>query len=113
MRVKTGVVRRKGHKKTLELTKGYRMTKNRLIQVASEAVAHAGQYAYVGRKNKKRVNRRLWIMRINGALENQGLSYSQFIHKLSQKKIELDRKILAILVSEDPHTFQKIVQEAK
>lgn len=113
MRVKTGFVRRQGHKKTLALTKGFRMTKNRLIQVANEALLHAGQYAYDGRKNKKRDFRRLWITRINGALSESELSYSQFINKLKKAKIELDRKVLAIIASEDPQTFQKIVKEAK
>lgn len=113
MRTKTGVVRRQGHKKILTLTKGYRMTKNRLIQVAKEALIHAGQYAYVGRKDKKGNFRRLWITRINGALSQTGLSYSQFINKLKKAKIELDRKVLAIIASEDPQTFQKIVKEVK
>jgi len=113
MRVKTGTVRREGHKKTLALTKGFRMTKNRLIQVANEALLHTGQYAYVGRKDKKRDFRRLWITRINGALAETGISYSQFINKLKKEKIELDRKVLAIIASDDPQTFQKIVKEVK
>jgi len=113
MRVKTGTARRSGHKKTLEMTKGFRMTKNRLIQVANEALLHAGQYAYVGRKNKKRDFRRLWILRINGALKEFNLPYSQFINKLKTSKIELDRKVLAIIASEDPQTFKKIVKEVK
>ena len=113
MRTKTGTVRRQAHKKVLNLTKGFRMTKNRLIQVANEALLHAGQYAYDGRKKKKRDIRRLWIIRINGALSQTGLSYSQFINKLKKANIQLDRKTLAILVSEDPQTFQKIVKEIK
>jgi large subunit ribosomal protein L20 len=113
MRVKTGTGRRKQHKKVLSLTKGYRMTKSRLFKVANEALVHAGQYAYVGRKNKKRVNRRLWITRISGALTGKGISYSQFIGRLKEKKIILDRKVLAIIASEDPQSFQKIVEEVK
>lgn len=113
MRVKTGTVRRGGHKKVLKLTKGYRMTKHRLFKVAQEAALHAGQYAYVGRKRKKRDFRRLWITRINGALTESGLSYNQFINKLKKANIELDRKILAIIASEDPQTFQKIVEKVK
>ncbi len=89
------------------------MTKNRLIQVAKEALVHAGQYAYDGRKKKKRDFRRLWIIRINGALTESGLSYSQFINKLKKANIQLDRKVLAILASKDPQTFQKIVDEVK
>jgi len=111
MRVKTGIVRRKGHKKILKLTKGYRMTKHRLFKVAQEAALHAGQYAYAGRKQKKRQMRRIWITRINGALAKSGLSYSEFINRLKKAKIELDRKILAILASEDPQIFQKIVEK--
>lgn len=113
MRVKTGTVRRKAHKKILKQTRGYRMTKSRLFRVAKEARLHAGQYAFDGRKNKKRVNRRLWITRINGALSELGISYSQFINLLKKSNIEIDRKILAIIASEDPGTFQKIVQEIK
>lgn len=113
MRVKTGTVRRQGHKKTLALTKGFRMTKNRLYKVAQEAALHAGQYAYEGRKNKKRDFRRLWITRINGALSESDLSYSQFINKLKKANIELDRKVLAIIASEDSETFQKIVEQVK
>lgn len=113
MRVKTGTVRRKGHKKILKLTKGYRMTKHRLFKVAQEAALHAGQYAYAGRKKRKRDFRRLWITRINGALAKSGISYSEFINRLKKAKIELDRKILAIIVSEDPQTFQKIVEKVK
>lgn len=111
MRVKTGIVRRKGHKKILRLTKGYRMTKHRLFKVAQEAALHAGQYAYAGRKQKKRQMRRLWIVRINGALAKSGISYSEFINRLKKAKIELDRKILAVLASQDPQTFQKIVEK--
>ena len=113
MRVKTGVTRRQHHKKILDLNKGYRMTKNRLFQVANEAALHAGQYAYDGRKNKKRDFRRLWITRINGALSENQISYNRFIFLLKKAKVELDRKILAIISSEDPQTFQKIVEEIK
>lgn len=113
MRTKTGTVRRQAHKKVLKMTKGFRMTKNRLIQVAKEALVHAGQYAYDGRKKKKRDFRRLWIIRINGALSQTGLSYSQFINKLKKANIQLDRKTLAILASKDPQIFQKIVDEVK
>ena len=113
MRVKTGTVRRQGHKKVLKMTKGFRMTKNRLFRVAQEAVLHAGQYAYVGRKDKKSVNRRFWITRINGALTDSGLNYSKFIRALKDSKIELDRKVLAIIASNDSSTFNKIVEEVK
>lgn len=113
MRVKTGVVRRRGHKKIIRANKGYRMTKSRLIKVAKEAYLHAGAYAYTGRKDKKSDNRTLWIMRINGALSDTGFSYSRFIKALKDKKIMLDRKMLAEIIQDDPETFQKIVEEVK
>lgn len=111
MRVKTGFARRRAHKKILKHNKGYRMTKSRLVKVAKEALLHAGAYAYVGRKDKKSDMRRLWITRINGALSDTGLTYSKFIKALKDKKIELDRKILAEIIQDDPETFKKIVEE--
>lgn len=113
MRVKTGFVRRRAHNKIHEKTKGFRMTKNRLVKVANEAVLHAGAYAYNGRKEKKQVFRRLWITRINGALKDLEISYSQLIKKMKDKKILLDRKILAEIASEDRGTFNKVVEEIK
>jgi large subunit ribosomal protein L20 len=113
MRVKTGTTRKKRHKKVLKRTKGYRMTKSRLYKVAHEAMLHAGQYAYAGRRLRKRNMRRAWIQRISGALKEFDLSYSKFIALLKNKKIELNRKILAQLVTEDPETFKKIVAKAK
>lgn len=112
-RVKRGITTHAKHKKVLKLTKGYRMTRRRLIKVAREAALHAGEYAYRGRKQKKRDFRRLWIIRINGALANLGLSYSQFIVGLKKTKIELDRKILAELVTSDFNTFKKVVEKAQ
>jgi len=113
MRVKTGYARKRAHKKVLKQTKGYRMTKRRLVKVAKEALLHAGVYAYTGRKDKKSNLRQLWITRISGALSETDLSYSQFIKALKEKDIELDRKILAQLIQEDPEAFQKIVEEVK
>ncbi|HUV71827.1 MAG TPA: 50S ribosomal protein L20 [Clostridia bacterium] len=113
MRVKTGYARKRAHKKVLKQTKGYRMTKRRLVKVAKEALLHAGVYAYTGRKDKKSNLRQLWITRISGALSETDLSYSQFIKALKEKNIELDRKILAQLIQEDPEAFQKIVEEVK
>jgi len=113
MRVKTGYARRRAHKKVLAQTKGFRMTKNRLVKVAKEALLHAGVYAYAGRKDRKSQMRRLWITRITGALASSGLSYSRFIKGLKEKKIELDRKILAELIQDDPETFKKIVEKVK
>ena len=113
MRVKTGSTRRQKHNKILARTKGFRMTKNRLIKPAHEAVLHAGQYAFAGRKNRKRDFRQLWITRISGALEGTGLSYSRFIYGLKKEKIELDRKILADLIVSDNRVFQEIVKKVQ
>ena len=112
-RVKRGTVSRRKHKKLLNLTKGYRGTKSRLVRVAKEASLHAGQYAFHGRKLRKRDNRSLWIVRIGEAVKKEGLYYSVFINKLKKANIELDRKILSDLVVEDPETFKKIVSEVK
>ncbi len=113
MRIKRGLTSHAKHKKLLESTAGYRMTKHRLIRVAKESALHAGEYAYMGRKKRKRDFRAFWITRINGALENLGLSYSQFVNGLKKAKIELDRKILAELAFEDFETFKKVVEKAK
>ncbi len=113
MRVKTGPSRSKRHKKVLQRTKGFRMTKGRLFKVSKEADLHAGQYAYVGRKLKKRDFRRLWITRINGALSDNELSYSRFIDGLKKANIELDRKVLAKIALEDRDTFNAIVEKIK
>ncbi len=108
-RVKRGLASHKKHKKLLEQTKGYWMTRRRQVRKAKEAVLHAGQYAYAGRKDKKGVMRRDWILHINEALKTQGLKYSEFIAKLKTAKIDLDRKILAQLATEQPEAFKKIV----
>lgn len=111
MRVKTGPYRRRKHKKVLSRTKGFRMSKHRRIRVAKEADLHAGDYAFAGRKLRKRDFRRLWIQRINAALEPFGLKYSRFISKLKKAKIGLDRKILADLALNNPEVFAKIVKK--
>ena len=113
MRVKTGFKRRQRHHRVLERTKGFRMTKNRLFKVASEADLHAGQYAFAGRKRKKRDLRKLWISRINAGLTTHQISYSKFIQGLKKAKIELDRKILADLVIADPAAFKEIVKQVQ
>jgi len=111
MRVKTGFVRHRKHKKILASTKGYRMTRSRLIKVAKQAALHAGQYAFHGRKRRKRDLRSLWITRINAALTGKTLSYSRFIKALKDKNIILDRKILADLAASDPQTFEFIFKQ--
>ena len=113
MRVRTGPQRKRKHKKVLKLAKGYRMSRHRLFKQASDAVLHAGEYAFAGRKRRKRDFRQLWIMRINAALSDLDISYSRFIAQLKKAKIELNRKILADLVISDPKTFKKIVDKVK
>lgn len=112
-RIKRGIVSRRKHKKILKLTKGYLALKSRAVRIAKQASLHAGQYAYHGRKLKKRDFRQLWITRISQAVKQEGLSYSVFINKLKKAKIELDRKILADLVVNDPTVFKTIVAETK
>jgi len=111
--IKRGVVSKRKHNKLLKLTKGYRGLRNRATKQAHEAILHAGSYAYQGRKNKKRTFRALWNVRISEAAKKEGISYSVFMDKLKKSQIELDRKILSNLISEDPETFTKIVAEAK
>lgn len=111
-RVKRGVISRKKHNKKLSLAKGYRGTRSRLIKTATEAILHAGQYAYHGRKRKKRDLRRLWITRIGQAVKEEGYSYNRFIKALKDKNIELDRKIMANLIVEHNNAFKSIVKEA-
>lgn len=113
MRVKRGVTSRAKHKKILAANKGYRMTKRRLIKVAKEAYLHAGEYAFAGRKNRKRDFRRLWITRISEAVKSRGLSYSTFIRKLKEARIALDRKILANLAVENPDVFNRIIDSVR
>ncbi len=113
MRVTRGLTSHAKHKKLLKANKGYRMTKRRLVRVAKEAYLHAGEYAFAGRKNKKRDFRRLWITRISEAVKLRGLSYSSFIHELKEAHIELDRKVLANLITEYPDAFQAVVDTVK
>jgi len=101
------------HREILKRAKGFKQYRHISIKVAKEALLHAGQYAYIGRKNKKRDLRALWILRLSAAVKSQGISYSKFIAFLKKKKIELDRKILSEIVVKDPKTFEKIVAETK
>lgn len=113
MRVKRGITSKQKHNKTLELAKGYRGTRSRLIRTAKSAVLHAGQYAFAGRKNRKRDFRSLWITRIGEAAKQQETSYSVFMNRLAKSNIQLDRKILADLVINDPETFTHLVEMTK
>ncbi|OGH12777.1 MAG: 50S ribosomal protein L20 [Candidatus Levybacteria bacterium RIFCSPHIGHO2_01_FULL_40_10] len=112
-RVKRGLVSHRKHKKLLDLTRGYRGTKSKLAKVAKEAALHAGEYAFAGRKNKKRDFRRLWITRIGEAVKAEGTSYSRFMAGVTKSGIKIDRKILSDLVLNDLPTFKKIVDQVK
>lgn len=111
MRVKTGVTRKRNHKKVLKLAKGYWMSRGKQIKKAKEAVLHAGEYAYAGRKDKKGAFRRLWIIRLNAALKSHNIKYSQFMSQLKKSNIEVDRKILSYLALEKPEIFKMIINE--
>jgi len=113
VRIKGGVRTRAKHKKVLKQAKGFWMTRHKQFKKAKEAVLHAGEYAFAGRKHKKRDFRQLWIIRMNAALRNLGMKYSIFINKLKVNKIELDRKILSQLAVEHPEVFKKVVEKAK
>lgn len=112
-RVKRGVSARRRHKKILQLAKGYQGARSRVYRVAKQAVIKAGQYAYRDRKQKKRQFRALWIMRINAATRDFGMSYSKFINGMKKAGIEMDRKILADLAVRDHAAFGKLVEQAK
>lgn len=113
MRVKTGVKRRRKHKKIRELAKGFRGHRGHSFIGAKEGVMHAERHAYVSRRLKKRDMRRLWITRLSAAVREHGLRYSEFVKKLKDAKVELDRKVLSEIAIFDPETFEKIVEEVK
>jgi large subunit ribosomal protein L20 len=112
-RVKRGNLRRAKRKRILARAKGFYQTKSKLYGAAKEAVDKSLEYAYVGRRRKKRDFRRLWIIRINAAARQHGLSYSQFINGLKVAGIALDRKILADLAVHEPSSFEHLTTQAK
>ncbi|PIU47093.1 50S ribosomal protein L20 [bacterium (Candidatus Gribaldobacteria) CG07_land_8_20_14_0_80_33_18] len=112
-RVKRGKIAHKRRKHLLKYTKGFRWGRKSKYRAAKEALLHAFTYAYRDRKAKKRERRALWQIQINAACREHSLSYSKFIHGLKQKKIELDRKILAQLAQSHPEIFEKLVEKAK
>jgi len=111
--VKRGVVRRQKRKKLSKLTKGYFQNKSKLYKFMKEASEKAGVYAYVGRKRKKRDYRSLWIVRINAAAREHGLSYSVLMNGLKTAGVTLDRKSLAELAVREPAAFAAIVSKVK
>jgi large subunit ribosomal protein L20 len=112
-RVKRSVQARKKRRATLERTKGYRGQAHSSYKRAKEALLKADSYAYRDRRNRKRDFRRLWIVRINAAARQEGMSYSQFMHGLREAGIELDRKVLADIAVRDPETFRRFAERAR
>ncbi len=112
-RVKRGVVSRKRRKKVLKQAKGYYGARSRTFKVAKQAVIKAGQYAYRDRRQRKRQFRSLWIIRINAAAREHGLSYSRFIAGLKKAAIEVDRRVLADLALNEKEAFAVLAEQAK
>ena len=113
MRTHSNVARHRRKKRIMKRAKGYRGGRSKLLRTAIEAVHSAGKDAYYGRRIKKRDYRKLWIIRLNAALEPLGISYSKFIHGLTQAKIEINRKWLSELAIHDNPAFKQIVEQAK
>lgn len=112
-RVKRGVTARARHKKVMDKAKGYYGARSRVYRVAKQAVIKAAQYAYRDRRQRKRQFRSLWIVRINAAAHENGLSYSRFIDGLKKAGIEVDRKVLADLAVQDKAAFAVLAEQAK
>ncbi len=113
MRIKRGKTAKARHKKYLKMAKGYRGARSKLYETARETVERALVYAYRDRKVRKREFRKLWIMRINAAAREHGMSYSKFIHGLTQAGVELNRKVLADIAVRDKDAFAKVAELAK
>tara|TARA_B100000405_G_scaffold139169_1_gene97433 strand:+ start:6101 stop:6448 length:348 start_codon:yes stop_codon:yes gene_type:complete len=108
-RANSSVPRHRRHRKVVKQAKGYYGARSRNFKAAKDAVEKAGLYAYRDRRQKKRQFRRLWIIRINAAARQNGLSYSQFIAKMKAKEVDLDRKVLADLAMNEPEAFKELV----
>ena len=113
MRIKRAVNAVKKRRKIFKLSKGYYGSKSRSYRIAREAVMKSLNYAFIGRRRKKRDFRRLWITRINAAARLSGLSYSKFMHGLSAAGINLNRKVLAVIAVNDAPAFAQLVEKAK
>jgi large subunit ribosomal protein L20 len=112
-RVKRGVTSHAKHKKTLDAAKGFYGRRKNTIRIAKQAVDRSMQYAYIGRKLKKRNMRALWIQRVNAAVRELGLTYSKFIAGLANAGIEIDRKVLSDLAIREPEAFKALVEKVK
>ncbi|MBM2820529.1 MAG: ribosomal protein bacterial-type, large subunit ribosomal protein [Candidatus Berkelbacteria bacterium] len=112
-RVKRGMTTKAKHKSLFAKTKGFRHGRKNLVKMARQADMKAGQYAYRDRRVKKRTFRQLWIIQINAACRQNDIKYSTFIKGLKDKKIELDRKVLADIAENNPEEFKKIIEKVK
>nr|YP_010594981.1 ribosomal protein L20 [Stephanopyxis turris]WAJ57716.1 ribosomal protein L20 [Stephanopyxis turris] len=113
VRVKRGNVARKRRKKILQIAKGYKGAHSRLFRVANQQVMKALRYSYIGRKQKKRTFRKLWITRINSASKLNDLTYSQVIHNFKKSNIDLNRKMLSQIAILDTQTFHELIAISK
>ena len=111
-RVKGAMATRKRHKRVLKLAKGYRGAKSKLFRTAKQAVMKSLSYAYIGRKQKKRDFRRLWITRISAACKINGTTYSKFMNGLKKAEINMNRKMLSEIAIADPEAFTALVEKA-
>ena len=112
-RVKGALMTRKRRKKVLKLAKGYYGAKSKHFKMAKQAVMKSGNYAYIGRKHRKRDFRRLWITRISAACRANGVNYTSFMNGLKKANIELNRKMLSEIAISDPAAFTSLVEQAK
>jgi len=112
-RVKRGVLKTKTRRNVLKMTKGYRLNRRNKEAAAIEAIMHAGANAFAHRRDKKGDMRRLWNVRINAMLRENGSTYSKFIDALNKKSIKIDRKMLSSIAQENPETFKRILAQSK
>ena len=112
-RVKGAMATRKRRKRVLKLAKGYRGAKSKLFRTAKQAVMKSLVYAYIGRKQRKRDFRRLWITRISAAAKLNGINYSQFMNGLKKSGVDINRKMLSEIAIQDPQAFTQLVEKAK
>ena len=112
-RIKRAMMTRKRRKKTLKMAKGYFGAKSKRFKMAKQAVMKSGNYAYIGRKQKKRDFRRLWITRISAACKMNGMNYSTFMHGLKLAGVEINRKMLSEMAINDPKSFAALVETVK
>ena len=112
-RIKRGTMASKRRKKVLKMAKGFRWRRKSHYKAAKEALLKAGKYAYRDRRTKKRVNRSLWIIRINNAVRMLGMTYKDLIKKMKDEKIEIDRKVLSQMAVKNPDVFKKLIEGLK